>query len=317
MSFAIALCDEQWELVADLFDPPGRRGAPAQIPRRQMVDAMLFIGRTGCQWRYLPERYGVWTAVWAQWRRWRANGVWARAMTRLAAIVRVLHDREPVPSMVMVDAQTVKGGRYGPTFHEAGGRGGRTIGTKRTLLVEILGLPVAASACSARPHDVVAARESCTSGSMSCRASGRSLGTAPIAASPGSPSANTSCSTSRRRRLASARSPHSGRSTRSSTPSPSWDAGAACRAATKAPRRAPGPGWSSPRSATSPGAPSSDQAPDAREARGDGPLHRRLHCGYRSAPLATCLVKLLAVPVAAVPPAGRPSTSHWKSATGP
>lgn len=39
-----------------LFDPPGRRGAPGQIPRRQMVDAMLFIGRTGIQWRYLPER---------------------------------------------------------------------------------------------------------------------------------------------------------------------------------------------------------------------------------------------------------------------
>jgi len=59
----------------------------------------------------------------------------------------------------MVDAQTVKGGRYGPTFHKAGGRGGRTIGTKRTILVEILGLPVAAAACSARPHDVLAARE--------------------------------------------------------------------------------------------------------------------------------------------------------------
>jgi transposase len=119
MSFAIALSDEQWELVADLFDPPGRRGAPAVIPRRQMVDAMLFIGRTGCQWRYLPEPYGAWTAVWAQWRRWRANGVWAGAMTRLAAIVRVLHDREPIPSMVVVDAQTVRGGRYGPTFHDA------------------------------------------------------------------------------------------------------------------------------------------------------------------------------------------------------
>jgi putative transposase len=60
MSFAIALTDEQWELVADLFDPVGRRGAPAQIPRRQMVEAILFLARTGCQWRYLPERYGSW-----------------------------------------------------------------------------------------------------------------------------------------------------------------------------------------------------------------------------------------------------------------
>ena len=76
MAFAIALTDEQWELVADLFEPPGRRGAPAVIPRRQMVDAMLFIGRTGIQWRYLPERYGAWSAAWAQWRRvqWPLNG---------------------------------------------------------------------------------------------------------------------------------------------------------------------------------------------------------------------------------------------------
>jgi transposase len=124
-----------------------------------MVDAMLFIARTGIQWRYLPERHPPWTAVRSQWRRWRANGVWAAAMTRLAAIVRWLHEREPVPSMIMVDAQTVRGARYGLTFHEPGGRGGRTIGTKRTLLVEILGLPVAAAACSARPHDVIARRE--------------------------------------------------------------------------------------------------------------------------------------------------------------
>jgi putative transposase len=56
-------------------------------------------------------------------------------------------------------APTVKGARYGPTFHEAGGPGGRTTGTKRTLLIEILGLPIAAAASSARPHDVQAARE--------------------------------------------------------------------------------------------------------------------------------------------------------------
>jgi hypothetical protein len=80
-------------------------------------------------------------------------------MVRPAALVRVLHEREPLPSMVMVDAQTVKGARYGPTSHQAGGRGGRTIGAKRTLLVEILGLPVDADAGSAPPHDVTAGRE--------------------------------------------------------------------------------------------------------------------------------------------------------------
>ena len=107
MAFAIELSDEQWDLIADLFDPPGRRGAPARIPRREMVDAMLLLCRTGCQRRYLPERYAGWGAVWQQWRRWRATGVWQLAMARLASLVRIEHGREPSPSMVVIDAQTV------------------------------------------------------------------------------------------------------------------------------------------------------------------------------------------------------------------
>lgn len=158
MAYPIELTDPQWALVGHLFEPPGRRGAPCQIPRRQMVNAMLFLARTGCQWRYLPDRYGPWGAVWQQWRRWRANGVWDRAMALLAREIRLKHGREATPSMLMIDAQTVRGGRAGPTFHEAGGRGGRTMGTKRTVVAEILGLPIAVAAESARPHDVRSGR---------------------------------------------------------------------------------------------------------------------------------------------------------------
>jgi hypothetical protein len=88
---------------------------------------------------------GSWGAAWQQRRRWRANGAWERAMAGLAALVRI-HARKPAPSMVMIDAPTVKGGRYGPTFHQAGGPGARTIGTKWTVLVKILGLLVCARA---------------------------------------------------------------------------------------------------------------------------------------------------------------------------
>ncbi len=154
MGAFVELSDPEWAMVEDLFDPPGRRGAPARLPRRQMVDAMLFLARTGIQWRYLPSRYGPWEAVWQQWRRWRDSGVWARAMARLARRIRVNRGRDAEPSMVMIDAQTVRGGRAGPTFHNAGGRGGRTIGTKRSVLIEILGLPLAVEADPAKPHDV-------------------------------------------------------------------------------------------------------------------------------------------------------------------
>ena len=158
MASMIELDDAEWALVGDLFDPPGREGRPATYPRRDMFDAMLFLARTGCQWRYLPDRYPPWPAVWQQWRRCRKSGVWARAMTRIAAMIRVKHGRTATPSMVMIDGQTVRGGRGGPTFHEKGGRGGRTNGAKRSIAIEIPGLPLAVSVESARPHDVSAGR---------------------------------------------------------------------------------------------------------------------------------------------------------------
>lgn len=126
-----------------------------------MVDAVLYQARTGCQWRYLPEEFGPWGAIWQQFRRWRDSHVWPEALDRLRRAVRVKAGRDPEPSLVMLDAQTVKGGRSGPTFHEAGGRRGATFGAKRTVLVDCLGLPVAVRVDSARPHDSRVGRVLC------------------------------------------------------------------------------------------------------------------------------------------------------------
>lgn len=158
MAYSIAITDEGWNLVSHLFDPPGRRGARATTDRRQMVDAMLFLARTGCQWRYLPERFGPvgrCLAAMASMARQRRLGA---SDDLLAGHIRVKHSREALPSMVVIDAQTVRGGRAGPTFHQAGGRDGRTNGSKRTILIERLGLPIAARVDSARPADITAGR---------------------------------------------------------------------------------------------------------------------------------------------------------------
>jgi transposase len=64
VSAMIQLSDPEWALIEDLFDPQGRRGVPAWYPRRLMVDAILFLARTGCHWRYLPDRYPPWEAGW-------------------------------------------------------------------------------------------------------------------------------------------------------------------------------------------------------------------------------------------------------------
>jgi transposase len=158
MGAMVDLTDEEWSLVELLFDPPVHRGVKGTIPRRDIVNAILWVARTGCQWRYLPARFPDWQAVWSQWRRWRDKGTWAAAMRVLSREVRLRHQRKADPTMVMIDAQTVKGGRAGPKVHEAGGRGGYTRGAKRTILIEILDLPLAVSVESAKPHDVQSGR---------------------------------------------------------------------------------------------------------------------------------------------------------------
>jgi transposase len=67
--------------------------------RRSVAGRRLFpgpdrrcVGAPGCQWRYVPDRFPPWLAVWKQWCRRRANGVWARAMARLVSLVRRRHD---------------------------------------------------------------------------------------------------------------------------------------------------------------------------------------------------------------------------------
>jgi len=189
-------------------------------------------------------------AVWQQWRRWRESGVWARAMTRLAQIVRVRHGRNPTPSVVMIDAQTAKGGRAGPTFHEAGGRGGRTVGAKRSILIEILGLPIAARVDPARPHDVKVGRELLAERLPTLpgvRAVVADRGYRGLAALASRRHVKLDIKAPPKGRSASRRSR---RSTRSSTPSPNLVAGGGCRAAMRGPRRAPALGSKSRRSAT-------------------------------------------------------------------
>lgn len=79
-------------------------------------------------------------------------------MEKIAEIIRTKHGRTATPSMVMIDGQTVRAGRAEPTLRDKGGRGGRTNGAKRSVVIDIHRLPLAVSVESTRPHDVSAGR---------------------------------------------------------------------------------------------------------------------------------------------------------------
>jgi putative transposase len=155
MSYPTDLTDEQWDLLERVFNAPGKRGRKHADDLRSVVDAMLYIAQTGCQWRYLPESFGPWTRVWSQFRRWSRNGTWARALTVLHAAAREADGRtEATPSMVVIDTHLARGASNGGfTFHDRGGPYGRTKGAKRVVAVDVTGLPVGALVVPASTHE--------------------------------------------------------------------------------------------------------------------------------------------------------------------
>lgn len=155
MPYPSDLTDEQWHLLEPVFNAPGKRGRRHADDLRSVVDAMLYIAHTGCQWRYLPESFGPWTRVWSQFRRWSRNGTWAQALTVLHAAARQHDGRaEQTPSMVVIDTHLARGASNGGfTFHDRGGPYGRTKGAKRVVAVDVTGLPVAALVVPASTHE--------------------------------------------------------------------------------------------------------------------------------------------------------------------
>jgi putative transposase len=102
------LTDAEWMMLAPLLPPPKRLGRPATIERREVVNAILYVLRTGCQWRYLPEGFPNWNTVYWYFVRWTDDGTWERVTDTLRRQVRVQAGREPEPSAAILDSQSVK-----------------------------------------------------------------------------------------------------------------------------------------------------------------------------------------------------------------
>lgn len=109
------LTDEQWTKLQPHL-PPRKPGAGR--PRkddRLILDALLWLARTGAPWRDLPPEYGSWRTVYSRFSRWRQAGVWAGLFERLLAVV----GEEPI------DAYFVDGSSVRAHQHAAGAKGGR------------------------------------------------------------------------------------------------------------------------------------------------------------------------------------------------
>lgn len=102
------LTDAQWELVEPVLPPQSRLGQPRKHHMRDIVNACLYVARTGCQWRYLPSDMPPWGTVHWYFRKWRLEGVWQRIHDALREQLRVREGREATPSAGVIDSQSVK-----------------------------------------------------------------------------------------------------------------------------------------------------------------------------------------------------------------
>jgi transposase len=134
------LTDAQWALIEPLLPPAKTGGRPEKHRRRDIVDAILYVVRTGCSWRQLPVDFPPWQTVYWYFVRWEDDNLTERMLAVLRRRVRAAQGRNAEPSAGIIDSQSVKGADTVPRKTRGYDAGKKVNGRKRFIVTDTLGL---------------------------------------------------------------------------------------------------------------------------------------------------------------------------------